>query len=234
MNLINEIKKSVRQNAKGGDADADWVKKYLGTKRKYICLKSKDRDGMIKKYLKDLKVLGHKEVIQILDGLFSSDTFEDYNLAGKMLIRLPEVSSELKMDQIKKWVSRSNGWAECDSICQSLFDEKEVLGRWSEWQEAIIEFSKDKNIQIRRASLVLQCKPNRKSTNPKFHILAFETVDRLKTEENVLVTKAISWLLREMSSQNPQVVRQYLDTNKDSLPKIAYRETMKKIKTGRK
>ena len=172
--------------------------------------------------------------MNILDDLFLTDTFEDFNFAGKLLTRLPEVRRTLRLSRVEKWVLHSNGWAECDSICQSLFQGKEIPPRWDEWQKTIRKFSKSKNIQLRRASLVLQTKPTRESSNSELRELAYETIERLKHEKETLVTKAVSWLLRSLARQDKKEVFRYLQKNKESLPKIAYRETMKKLKTRRK
>jgi 3-methyladenine DNA glycosylase AlkD len=226
---------SIRKSSRDCEQkDAEFVQKYLGTKRKFLCLKAADRDKILRTAAEEVKKLDSQETIKILDELFSTDTFEDFNFAGKLLTRLPEVRKALKLSQIKKWVSHSNGWAECDSICQSLFHGKEIPLRWDEWQKAIRIFSKDKNIQIRRSSLVLQVKPVRESNDQRLRKLAFETIEKLKVEKEVLITKAISWLLRELTRQNKAEVRKYLENNKSSLPAIAYREAMRKIITGKK
>lgn len=214
--------------------EAEWVQKYLGTKRKFIGLKSPDRNKIQNLVVNDLKKRETTEVNAILDELFASEIFDDYNFAGKLLTRLPQVRKSLKMSQIKGWLIKSHGWAECDCICQSLFDFQEVLECWPEFENTINEFKISKNIQLRRASLVLQVKPNRNCADPKLRHLAFETIEILKSEKDILITKAVSWLLREMSKLSSNEVTEYLESNKDSLPAIAYRETIKKIKTGKK
>jgi len=233
--ITNGIITSIRLTAEGCEQkETLFVQKYLGTKRKFLCLRSQSRDKILRTAAEELKKLDLEETIKILDELFSTDTFEDFNFAGKLLTKLPEVRKALKLSQIKKWVSHSNGWAECDSICQSLFHGEEISARWDEWQKAIIIFSKDKNIQIRRASLVLQVKPMRELNDQRLRKLAFETIEKLKVEKEVLITKAISWLLRELTRQDEAEVRKYLENNKSSLPTVAYREAMRKIITGKK
>ncbi|MDP2951009.1 MAG: DNA alkylation repair protein, partial [bacterium] len=64
--------------------------------------------------------------------------------------------------------------------------------------------------------------------------LAFENIEKLKPEKDILITKAISWLLRNLIKYHKKEVADYLKKNKNSLPKIAVRETEKKIKTGKK
>jgi len=233
--IAEQIKKALRGAGKTcPQKELDFVERYLGTKRKFVCVKAADRDKIIRESLREIKALSPEQAIKVLDELFSSETFEDFNLAGKMLTKIPEVRKGLSFDQLEKWLRTTNGWAECDCICQSLFSEQEVLDRWSDWKKTIGKFAKDKNIQIRRASLVLQCNPTRKSNNPEICKLAFETVDKLRDERDVLITKAVSWVLRCLSVKNGKEVLQYLRDNQSSLPKIAYRETMKKISTGKK
>jgi len=232
---VKAIQKLIRDSAKPcGGKEAEWVQRYLGTKRKYICLKSADRNIILRQAVADLKSQNVNDTIKTLDNLFNSDIFEDFNFAGKLLTRLPKVRSELKMDKLEKWINKSTGWAECDSICQSLFDGNEVLGSWNEFENAIKSFRKSKNIQLRRASLVLQVKPNRNCADPKVRRLAFETIEILKGEKEILITKAVSWLLREMSKLGEDEVKKYLIDNRESLPAIAYREAMRKIETGKK
>ncbi|MFA5157632.1 MAG: DNA alkylation repair protein [Patescibacteria group bacterium] len=235
MELAIKIRSAIREAAKNSSQkDADFVQKYLGTKRMFICVKSADRDKIIRKYSGELKNLDPKEAITVLNQLFASDTFEDINFAGKILTKLPNVRAELSLDQIRKWILKTSGWAECDGIVQSLFTGKEILERMDEWQKSIPKFSSNKNIQLRRASLVIQCKPNREVSDPRMRKLAFETIEKLKSEKEILITKAISWLLRDLSRQNKEEVKEYLQKNKSTLPTIAYRETMKKIETGKK
>ncbi len=234
-NIAEKIRKSLKSaRKKCSQKELDFVGRYLGTKRKLLNIYSAQRDKVIREYLGQMKVLSPEQQVGVLDDLFSSDTFEDFNFAGKMLTKLPEVRRSLDFGHLKKWLRTTNGWAECDCICQSLFSEKEVLFRWKEWEKTINKFAKDKNIQIRRASLVLQCKSVRGSGDPKLRKLAYETIEKLKGEKDVLITKAISWILRSLAVKNGKETLAFLEKNQDSLPKIAYRETTRKITTGKK
>lgn len=49
-----------------------------------------------------------------------------------------------------------------------------------------------------------------------------------------MITKAVSWLLRSMIRHYKQEVSDYVDANINTLPKIAVRETLVKLKTGKK
>jgi 3-methyladenine DNA glycosylase AlkD len=64
--------------------------------------------------------------------------------------------------------------------------------------------------------------------------VAFKCIERLKSEKHVMITKAISWLLRSMIKHYRKEVTDYLKKNSDTLPKIAVRETTRKLETGKK
>jgi 3-methyladenine DNA glycosylase AlkD len=63
--------------------------------------------------------------------------------------------------------------------------------------------------------------------------LALKNVEKLKEEKDILITKAVSWVLRSMIKFHPDIVRDYLDKNADSLPKIAVREVSTNLSTGK-
>jgi 3-methyladenine DNA glycosylase AlkD len=64
--------------------------------------------------------------------------------------------------------------------------------------------------------------------------LAFEVIETLKPERDIIITKAVSWLLRSMVQLHQRAVAGYINENRHSLPAIAVRETKRKIATGRK
>jgi 3-methyladenine DNA glycosylase AlkD len=233
--IIDKIKGDLKKAGRPcSERDREFVERYLGTKRKFLNVKSPDRDKILREVAREIKEFDNEDVHTMLNDLMLSDTYEYINFAGKLLAVSALAKGSINFNDLERWVSPTTGWAECDSICQSLFDEGDAFKNWNEWQKMIVKFSKSNNIQLRRASLVLQVKPNGKSNNPKLRKLAFETVNKLKGEKSVLITKAISWLLRAISDQNKDDTKKYLLANKTTLPSIAFRETMKKIETGRK
>ena len=81
---------------------------------------------------------------------------------------------------------------------------------------------------------MLLTRPTRTSSDPRYRDLAFEVIERLKSERPILITKAVSWLLRSMAVRHGPGVAAYLDAEAASLPAIAVRETRTKLRTGTK
>jgi len=229
--ILEEIKKNAKKNT---DETRGWVRKYMGTDKVFYCLSSESKKKIAKDWIKkneDISLSGYKK---ILTDLFAGKSHEEICVAAKILELTPKLRKQLKPIIVSKWLGNSKGWGEVDSICQSNFSSEELLENWKEWEILIRNLSKDKNINKRRASLVLLTKSARKSKDAKIVNLSFEVIERLKLERGILITKAVSWLLRSLAEQDGKTVMAYLEKNKESLPKIAIRETTRKILTGKK
>ena len=137
-------------------------------------------------------------------------------------------------DILDEWLDHIVGWAEVDTLCTGNFPTTELPANWPKWKKLIVKLSKDPNINKRRASLVLFCSPLSRIRDERIAQEAFKRIDKLKSEKEVMITKAISWLLRSMIRHYKNEVSDYVNAQADTLPKIAVRETLVKLKTGRK
>jgi len=229
--ILKEIKNNAEKKSKEEKA---WVKKYMGTDKAFYCIKSDIKKKIAKDWIKENKDIFISDYRELLSGLFDGKSHEEIAIAAKILEFTPKLRKKLEPKIIDKWLNNSKGWGEVDSICQSNFSAEEILNNWTRWRGLIIGLSKDKNIHKRRASLVLLTKSARTSNDERIKSLSYKIIDTLKKERDILITKAVSWLLRSLAEQNPKKVRVYLENNKDVLPKIAIRETSRKILTGKK
>jgi 3-methyladenine DNA glycosylase AlkD len=237
--ITNSLHKQVlsffkKQPKKGEEKERLWVQRYLGSDKPTKCIRSSETIKFSKELIKknDLSV---KEFVSLIDSLYkNAKTFEEIEIAGRLLNYASKLRKEINPEKLNLWLNYVHGWAETDVLCQSSFSAEEVLGNWKIWEKLLTEFSKDKNVHKRRASLVLLTKSVRNSDNPKLSKLAFKNIDLLKNEKDILVTKAISWILRSLIKNHKQEVADYLERNKETLPKIAVREATNKLLTGRK
>ncbi|HBP51420.1 MAG: hypothetical protein US68_C0008G0061 [Candidatus Shapirobacteria bacterium GW2011_GWE1_38_10] len=230
-----EILKRLEKYRDSGDKKTnEWVQHYLGSNKPTLGIKTGEMIKMAKEITKENN-FDKKSLVKLLDSLYSkATTFAEIDMAARLLGVLPKIRKELEPDNLNYWLNFTHGWAEDDLLCQSNFTSEEVLGNWNKWKKLLIKFSTDKNINKRRASMVLLTKALRESDDKKLSKLAFEQVEKLKGEKEILITKAVSWLLRALVKFHKEEVLEYLEINKESLPKIAYRETYKKATTGRK
>jgi len=207
--------------------------KYVGTNKPSYHLNTKDTRQIAKDFV-NIHQFELNQYIKLLDSLYFGETYDEINIAAKIIEFSSEFKKQFDINYLDIWLENVHGWAETDTLCQMAFTDQDLLSNWSNWQKLIKKLSTDKNVNKRRASLVLLTKPVRLSADPRFSVLAFENIDKLKSETDILITKAVSWLLRALIKNHQQEVSQYLEKNRDSLPKIAVREVSTKLLTGKK
>lgn len=207
---------------------------YGGSGRPYYFVSVPDRRRMVRGWLAANKALGSGEVLAVVDSLSQGESHEEVTLGGMLVRDCPRARQAVTTADLDRWLGRLNGWAEVDTWCQNLFTAEDFSGDWLAWSGLIDRLSRDANINKRRAALVLLNGPVHYSPDPRFRDLAFAVLERLKAEKPILITKAVSWLLRSLVTQHRDAVAVYLDANAATLPAIAVRETRTKLKTGTK
>ena len=228
------IKSLDKLKSKGSQKERLWVQKYLGSNKPTRCIKGGEIIKLARKIVKENNP-DIKQFISLIDSLYSNaTTFEEMDIAARLLNVTPKLKVQIDPTKLDLWLNYTHGWAEVDGLCQSNFLPEELLDNWPVWEKLLIKFSKDKNIHKRRASLVLLTKSVRHSPDKRLANLAFKNINRLKKEKEILITKAVSWILRSLIKYHRSEVENYLKKNKNVLPKIAIREVTNKLLTGKK
>ena len=207
---------------------------YLSSGHHYYDVSIPTLRTLAKTWLKENKAVSDAEFLAVLDGLYRGKSYEERVLASVILSYHHAGRMTVGPKQLDAWLDGLAGWAEIDSLCASTFTADEILGDWRGWSGFIRALSRDANINKRRASLVFLTTAVRKSDDERFAALAFEVIEALKHEREIIITKAVSWLLRSLVPQHKRAVTVYIRENRQSLPAIAVRETTRKITTGRK
>lgn len=227
--ILGELKKYA-----GNGTKHSWNGNYLGSNHFHYNLTNTLKRQIAKDFIKNHKDLSDFEISKLLGFLYNGKSYEEKSLAGIFIEYLPGFRKQIDLKLFDRWLGCLVGWAEVDSTCQSNFVKGEILDRWEEWKPFIEKLSQDLNINKRRASLVLLTGAVYRSDDQRLLKLAFEIIDRLKSEKEILIIKAISWLLRDLTDLHKEEVAEYLEKNQTTLPKIAVREVRKKLLTGRK
>lgn len=227
--ILDEFEKNSGKPSKRFDSE-----KYLGSSHVNYHFSVPATRAMAKKWVKENREISFWEFKRLLDSLFSGNSVEEKCFGPKLLEYSPNLRKLIAPADVDRWLNYLEGWAEVDSLCQNLFTAQDLDRFWKDWEKYLFKWAKDKNVHKRRASLVLLTGPVSSSTDHKFSKVAFRNIDALINEREILITKAISWLLRSLIKNHKDGVAQYLSANKNSLPKIAVRETETKLTTGKK
>jgi 3-methyladenine DNA glycosylase AlkD len=173
-----------------------------------------------------------KEVRSAITSLVRDRSATKKTMAGILLGYMPAQRRQLNPRLYDDWLDHTEGWAAVDAICYNNFTAAEMLENFGPWKTLITRLAKSDNPNKRRGAIVLLTKPVKQSADPRLSSVAFDLIDTLCGEKDILITKAVSWLLRNLTKHHGPAVRQYLDANKNKLPAIAFREATHKLKHG--
>lgn len=169
---------------------------------------------------------------QFITGLIHDTSSTMKTMGGILLGYMPAQRRRLSPTLYNDWLEQTEGWAAVDAICYNNFSAAEMLDNFAQWKTVITRLAKSDNLNKCRGAIVLLTKPVKQSADPRLRDLSFQVIDILRGEKSIVITKAVSWLLRNLIKYHATAVRQYLAAHKDKLPPIAVRETNNKLKHG--
>jgi 3-methyladenine DNA glycosylase AlkD len=228
-----EILTLIKKNS-GSPTQHTFSDSYLGNDHPRYPINAPRLRSIAKDWMRKNRELSASEFSKLLTSLIEGESATEKSMAGILLDYSTSNQRNFKPALFDKWLDHLIGWAEVDAVCTGAYTITAIPNDVKEWKPLLIKFSKSKNIQKRRASIVLLCSPLSRERNEALAAVALTNIDRLKHEKEVLITKAISWILRSMIRHHKQLVASYVAENMDTLPKIAIRETLIKLKTGKK
>ena len=207
---------------------------YLGNDHPRYPIKAPALRNIAKDWMKAHRDLSPEAFTKVLSSLARGKSFTEKIMVGTLLDYAAPAQRTFDPALFDEWLDHMAGWAEVDSTCTGAYHAAVIPQDWARWRKMLTRFSKSKNINKRRASLVLLCSPIRLKRDVRLLHTAFDHIGKLKGEKEVLITKAISWILRNAINHHKDEVRKYVVLNKGTLPSIAVRETLTVLKTGKK
>jgi 3-methyladenine DNA glycosylase AlkD len=211
-----------------------YLDNYLGNTHSRYPISIPVLRSIAKDWMKQHHHLQSKDIVNLLDSLIKSESSTEKCFAGILLGYATAEQRNFDPNYFDEWLDHMVGWAEIDSLCTGKHLAKDIPAHWSFWKKVIQTFPKSKCISKRRASIVLLCSPLSKVKDDRLAAMAFRNINLIKSEKDALITKAISWVLRSMVKHYTEEVKEFIENNKETLPKIAIRETLTKLKTGTK
>ena len=207
---------------------------YLGNSHPRYPISMPTLRKLAKEWMQAHSELSAQEFSELLTSLVAGESATEKCMAGIMLDYSKKEQRQFDPILFDLWLEHLEGWAEVDTVCTAQYMRTELLDKWKSWKPLLAKLAKSDNINKRRASLVLLCPAVRHANDERLAAMAFSNIEKLKSQKEILITKAISWLMRSLVRHYKTQLATYLEENKDSLPKIAVRETMIKLKTGKK
>jgi len=222
------------QNNSGTPTKHTFLDSYLGNDHPRYPINAPKLRSIAKTWMREHRELPVSAFSDMLTSLIKGKSATEKTMAGILMDYATADQRNFDPKLFDIWLDHLIGWAEVDAVCTGDYTIKQILLNWKKWKPLLLKFSKDKNIHKRRASLVLLCSPVSRVADAGMTEVALHNIEKLKSEKEVLITKAISWLLRSMVRHYKKTVSDYIKENKSTLPSIAVRETLTKLKTGKK
>jgi 3-methyladenine DNA glycosylase AlkD len=208
---------------------------YLGNTHPRYPINAPTLRSIAKTWMKNhLDELSPKNFVALITSLIKGKSSTEKVMAGILLDYSPASLHDFDPVVFNQWLDHLQGWAEVDNLCTGAYAASAIPADFAKWKKLLTQFAKNKMIEKRRASIVLLCSPLRKAKDERLVEIVFQNIQLLKAEKEVLITKAISWVLRCAIKHHKKAVSDFVKANSDSLPKIAVRETLTVLKTGKK
>ena len=214
---------------KGNKENAKWEWNYMKTKYTCYGVKAKDTVNAVKDFHKNHKDISKKELQNILDICWTSDSHTEKIFAIKLLGFNKDylyLFSKKDLNYFKGWLRLSDGWCHTDFICGYIIAP--LLLKDKAISKDIDKWITDKHLWVRRSTLIAYI-PTIRKTN-KFLPNIFTNCKKLAEEKDFFIRKAIGWVLRETSKKYPKEVIKFVKDNEKILSNLSKREALRVIK----
>ncbi|MCK5483935.1 MAG: DNA alkylation repair protein [Gemmatimonadetes bacterium] len=170
-------------------------------------------------------------VLSLVESLWNAESRDERALGLEILYLHPDIVRDLAPARFDRWCLDIDNWGVCD------FVGTRILGPWVEADSVsrlayLEELVGDPHLYSRRLGLVASVHLNRNGT--EFGEWTLKQVDRLIDERDPMITKAISWSLRQMTRHQSSIVDAYVESRADRMAALPRREVRNKLSTGRK
>jgi len=170
-------------------------------------------------------------VLSLVEVLWNAESRDERALGLEILNLHPNLVRDLEVARFDRWRLDIDNWGVCD------FLGTRILGPWVEAEPEdrlryLEQLVGDAHLYSRRLGLVASVYLNTGGT--EYGEWTLSQVDRLIDERDPMITKAISWSLRQMTRHQASIVEAYVDSRTDRIAALPRREVRNKLRTGRK
>ncbi len=208
------------------------VKRTVPTGLKVYGLRVPQLRDIARAWGRDHKQIAHDDLVALVDSLWNGESREERMLFTYLLEHYKPLVPALTRAHFAGWRQSLDNWEMTDGLgwVMALW----LLGDPDTRLDYLGELIADEDVWSRRLALVVTTPINRGHTDFTIPDLTLELVDRVKEERHPMITKAISWALREMTKSHPDRVAAYLEENREVLAAHVVREVNNKLRTGLK
>ena len=217
MDKYLEIKKIFELNENKNNFMA--MSKYMKNNFDFYGIDASRRKELYKKFINDEK---RNKIIDwnFLDKCYKDDHREFQYLVYDYLLSMKKYVLYEDIDKIKKYIITKSWWDTTDFLCKVIGD---IELRDSRVKDLMIEWSKDENIWIKRASIEHQLGLKEKTDC----LLLEKIIVNSFGSDEFFINKAIGWALRDYSKSNKIWVKKFIDKYNNKMSNLSIKEGRK-------
>jgi 3-methyladenine DNA glycosylase AlkD len=186
--------------------------------------------GIVRAWVRDHEQMACDDLVALVEALWSGDSREEWMLFTYLLEHYKHCAPDLTKGHFERWRRSLDNWEMTDGLGWVLAFW--LLGDPDTRLDYLWDLIADEDVWSRRLALVATATINRGHTGFTIPNLTLELIDRVKEERHPMITKAVSWALREMTKSHPDQVAAYLEENREVLAAHVVREVNNKLRTG--
>ena len=170
-------------------------------------------------------------VFGICDELLEQRNWPMGVIAFDFAYRMRKQYNENTFPVFEQWLENYvRGWGDCDDFCTHAYGE--LICQNTDLANRIVDWTQRDEFWMRRASAVVLIPSiwhdKYDETNP------LRISDILMQDEHDLVRKGYGWMLKILSTKEPNLVFDYLLANRQIMPRVAFRYALEKMDEEKK
>lgn len=185
-----------------------------------------------REWQRDHKQIECEDLVALMELLWNGQSLEERVLATLLLERYKHLILNLTRTHFDRWRRGLDNWALTDGLGWVL--ALWILGDTDVRLTYLRGLVADEDVWSRRLALVATVRMNREAADLDILDHTLGLVDQVKEERHPMVTKAVSWVLRELTKRHRDRATAYLEENRDVLAPHVVREVNNKLRTGLK
>jgi 3-methyladenine DNA glycosylase AlkD len=224
--LLEQIKEHV-DPARQGSAD-----RTAPTGLKVYGVRVPELRKIAKAWYRAHKDVARDDLFALTEALWKGGSREERGIAFHLLEHFDRWVPDLPKAHLDRWRRDLDSWVETDGLGWLL--AVWLAGAPEARLDYLWELIDDEDVWSRRLALVPLARINRGKLGFTALDLTLQLIDRAKEERHPMITKAVSWVLRETTKTHRDAVAAYVEENRGVLAGHVVREVENKLCTGLK
>ena len=211
----------------------EFLKTLVPSQKKVLGIKAPQLRLIIKDLKNETASYSNREKIDLAIEWVRTDVLEMGQMAYEFIGFNKDLIASITKNDLKAMNHQLDNWASVDAFSVDLNGRAWKLGILQD--DDLLKMVKDKSVWQRRIAVVSTIPLNRKvkggKPDPDRTLMI---CDYVIDDYEDMVVKALSWALRELSKQEPNIVKDYIEKHQNVLHKRVLREVNNKLTFGKK